>query len=118
MLVDRNFPIEVYVRDTQYTCVKNADGIVPYSNKYYPYYQRLSGDGRYYGMHSGGGLPYNHACTEHADSDAFILDDNHLPAIPTVKPATPSVTAWLPDGWRDGISSLSTDRRLWRLSRR
>lgn len=118
VLVDRNFPIEVYVRDTQYTCVKNADGIVPYSNKYYPYYQRLSGDGRYYGMHSGGGLPYNHACTEHADSDAFILDDNHLPAIPTVKPATPSVTAWLPDGWRDGISSLSTDRRLWRLSRR
>lgn len=116
VLVNRSFPMEVYVSDTQYTCVKSSEGIRPYSNKYYPYYQYLSGNGRYYGMHSGSGLPYNHACTEHADSEAWIIDENHHPGsgiIPedTEIPEIITEVAWLPGGWGEGEYLFDLDRR-------
>ncbi len=111
-LVNRNFPIEVYVRDTQYTCVKTSSGIVPYSNGYYPYYQYLSGNGRYFGKHSGA-APYNRACTEHASSDAWILDDNHLPAIPVAASSQSPAVAWLPGGWGEDMGIFNLYRRLF-----
>lgn len=104
LLVDRNFPIEVYVNDTQYTYVQNAEGIVPYSNAYYPYYQSLSGNGRFYGKHSGSGMPYNRACTEHGDATSWIIDANHRPGsgivLPEVtEPAETTTLVWLPGGF-------------------
>ena len=115
MLVNRNFPMEIYVSDTQYTCVKTSSGVVPYLNSHYPYYQNLSGNGRFFGMHSGSGLPYNHACTEHASSEAWILDDNHLPAVPVNSNIHSNQSAWLPGGWGDEYSGLNLYRRLLKL---
>ena len=115
MLVNRNFPMEIYVLDTQYTCVKTSSGVAPYLNSHYPYYQNLSGNGRFFGMHSGSGLPYNHACTEHASSEAWILDDNHLPAVPVNSNIHSNQSAWLPGGWGDEYSGLNLYRRLLKL---
>ena len=90
-------------------------GVAPYLNSHYPYYQNLSGNGRFFGMHSGSGLPYNHACTEHASSEAWILDDNHLPAVPVNSNIHSNQSAWLPGGWGDEYSGLNLYRRLLKL---
>lgn len=98
VLVDRALPMEIYISDAQYTCIKVDGGVHPYLNSRYSYYQGASGNGRYFGMYSGSSLPYNHACTEHATAESWILDDEHLPATMVDVTVPQTQLAWLPDG--------------------
>lgn len=73
--VDRNFPVQIYVTDAQYSYVELPYDVQPYQNQKYPYYYNLSlvtdanGKRRYYGRTRN--KVYNHTCTEHFDPVAW-----------------------------------------------
>ncbi|MCQ2354324.1 MAG: transglycosylase domain-containing protein [Clostridia bacterium] len=72
--VNRDFPVQLYITDAQYSYVELPYDVRPYSSKSYPYYYNLTlnrGDGRrhYYGRTRNG--VYNHACIEHFNLAAW-----------------------------------------------
>lgn len=73
--VDRNFPVQLYITDAQYSYVELPYDVRPYSNTYYPYYYYLStqpgenGKIRYYGRTRN--AVYNQACVTHFDYDQW-----------------------------------------------
>ena len=65
ILVNRSFPVNVTVRDSQYTCMDLPKGYTPAINDTDPYYKYYAPKGSYIG-HSNTLRPYNRACSLHS----------------------------------------------------
>ncbi|MBQ7364924.1 MAG: transglycosylase domain-containing protein [Clostridia bacterium] len=63
-VVNRAFPIDITVRDSQYTAMRLPDGYIPYISQTDPYFKYYSPQGSYVGK-SNVASPYNKFCTLH-----------------------------------------------------
>lgn len=75
--MNRDFPTDILVTDSQYTYLELPYNVRPYYTKYRSYYYYMSvyagedGAKHYYGRVSGSILPYNRACTTHFNATAW-----------------------------------------------
>jgi penicillin-binding protein 1A len=68
--VDRLYPVQVYITDAEYTYFELPYNVRPYNGEKYPYYYNLCGKGHYFGR-SKSSVPYNKACYQHFDENAW-----------------------------------------------
>ena len=64
LLVERDFPMQLYVTDAQYTWRDIGNNILPETSPELPFYNNIYGENSYSGI-SYGGYQYNRACREH-----------------------------------------------------
>lgn len=75
--MNRDFPTDILVTDSQYTYLELPYNVRPYYTKYRAYYYYMSvyaddnGLNHFYGRISGSILPYNKACTLHFNATAW-----------------------------------------------
>jgi penicillin-binding protein 1A len=87
--VDRLFPVQVYITDAEYTYFELPYDVRPYNGEKYSYYYNLCGKGHYFGR-SKNTPPYNKACYQHFDEDAWRQKLNEMNG---GTPAAPFATA-------------------------
>ena len=70
--VNRRFPMQIYVTDSQYTCRTMPSGVIPSTEEGTPYFATALGAREYCGV-SPTQTPYNRACTKHFNTAEQIL---------------------------------------------
>ncbi len=90
--VDRKFPIQITVVDSQYSYMELPYDVMPYSTVYRPYYYNI-GNGEYYVGYTYGPVHYNRTCSAHFNRSEWQKKVAEIKAGMEATDPEPDVTA-------------------------